>query len=137
MVPQLTTPLQESIQIRQPWRWLLQFHFGEPRLHYEVFKVSRQNGWELGLHCESKDKQLNRFLLNGFRKHLFEIKDTLGESVEAEMWDKGWTKIYEIYPSEPLTAEYQTAVAKRLADIIVCLQPIYAELRGQVRQFHR
>ncbi|MEM7335889.1 MAG: hypothetical protein AAF490_27675 [Chloroflexota bacterium] len=137
VIANLSPPLQNSIQTRQPWRWLLQFHFGEPRLHYEVSKIGRRNGWELGLHCESNDKNLNRFLLNGFRKHLFEIKDTLGESIEAEMWDKGWSKIYEIYPAEPLTQAHQTAVAHRLAEIILCIQPIFADLRGQVRQLHR
>lgn len=136
-IPLLPSLLQETIQARQPWRWIVQFHFGEPRLHYEVTKVARQDGWEIGFHCESKDKQLNRYLLNGFRKNLFEIKDTLGSSIEAEMWDKGWTKIYEVYPNEPLTEGFQTAVSHRLADIITCIQPIFADLRNQVREIHR
>lgn len=106
-------------------------------MHYEVSRASRLDGWEIGLHCEARDKQLNRYLLNGFRRHLFEIKDTLGESVEAEMWDKGWTKLYEVVPSAPLTIQFQTAVAQRLANMIICVQPIFAELRNQVRQIHR
>lgn len=140
-LPQRTLPhlpaVLQGVQVRQPWRWLVQFHFGEPRLHYEVSKVSRLDGWEIGLHCEARDKKLNRYLLNGFRQHLFEIKDTLGPSIEAEMWDKGWSKIYEVYPNAPLTLAYQEAVGKRVAQIITCLQPIYAELRGDVRRIHR
>lgn len=136
-IPRLTPILQNSVHVRQPWRWLVQFHFGEPKLHYEVAKAVRRDGWELGFHCESKDKQLNRLLLLGFRTHLFEIKDTLGESIEAEMWDKGWTKIYEVYPNAPLTLDYQQQVAKRLAAMICCIQPIFAELRGFVREYHR
>ena len=134
---QLPAPLQESIQVRQPWRWLVQFHFGEPRLHYEVSKVSHHRGWELGLHCEARDKQLNRFLLDGFRRNLFEIKDMLGESIEAEMWDRGWTKIYEVYPDAPISAAYQAQLGNRLAQIIVCLHPIFVELRAAVRSVHR
>ena len=129
VLPHLPDHLQQ-IQVRQPWRWLVQFHFGEPRLHYEVSKASRQNSWELGLHCEAKDKNLNRYLLNGFRQNLFEIKDHLGASIEAEMWDKGWTKIYELYPQAPLTLAYQEAVGQRMAEIITCIQPIFAELRN-------
>ncbi|MCA9923908.1 MAG: hypothetical protein KC421_16135 [Anaerolineales bacterium] len=137
VIPYLPQVLQAAIQVRQPWRWLVQFHVGEPRLHYEVSKAVRRPGWELGFHCEAKDKHLNRILLDGFRRHLFEIKDTLGESIEAEMWDRGWTKIYEVVSEEPLTAAYQARVGKRLADIIVCLHPFYVELRGAIRSVHR
>ncbi len=132
----LATPLQ-GIQSRQPWHWLLQFHYGEPRLHYELSKVARRGGWELGFHCEARDKDLNRLLLNGFRHHLFEIKDTLGERFEAEMWDKGWTKIYEVIPDEKLTAEFQAKVGRRLAQIITCLHPIFVEVRNSAAQVYR
>lgn len=136
VVPHLPKRLQH-IQVRQPWRWLVQFHFGEPRLHYELSRVSKQDGWELGLHCEAGDKQLNRYLLQGFRRHLFEIKDTLGEQIEAEMWDKGWTKIYEVVPGDTLTPAYQKQLGRRMAAIITCLHPIFVELRQDVARLHR
>jgi len=91
----------------------------------------------LAFHCEAKDKDLNRYLLNGFRRNLFEIKESLGEHVEAEMWDRGWTKIYEVYHDDNLTSDYQHAVGVRMAEIIVCLHPIYVELRGQVARIYR
>ena len=50
------------------------------------------------------------------------------------MWDKGWTKIYEVYPGQALTEAYRDEVAGRLAAIIACLHPIFAELRGCVGQ---
>jgi hypothetical protein len=53
------------------------------------------------------------------------------------MWDKGWTKIYEVYPEESLTEEYQEAVGGRLAQIITCLHPIFIELRNDVARVHR
>ncbi|NJN54934.1 MAG: hypothetical protein HC804_09370 [Anaerolineae bacterium] len=124
VIPHLPTHLQQ-VQVKQPWQWLVQFHFGESRLHYELSRAARRQGWELGFHCEASDQRLNRYLLDGFRRHLFEIKDVLGESIEAEMWDKGWTKVYEVYPDAPLTRTYQTAVGQRLAAIITCLHPIF------------
>lgn len=136
VIPLLPEPLQ-GIQSRQPWRWLVQFHYGEPRLHYEVVKVQRRDAWELGFHCEARDKHLNRFLLDGFRRHLFEIKDTLGEQIEAEMWDRGWTKIYEVYPDAALTTDYQQEVGQRVAAIITCLHPIYVDLRSRVAEVYR
>jgi len=136
VVPHLPPRLQH-VQVRQPWRWLVQFHFGEPRLHYELSRVSKQDGWELGLHCEARDKQLNRYLLQGFRRHLFEIKDMLGERIEAEMWDKGWTKIYEVVPGDTLTPAYQKQLGRRMAALITCLHPIFVELRQDVARLHR
>jgi hypothetical protein len=136
VVAQLPPNLQ-GIKSRQPWGWLVQFHYGEPRLHYEVSKVSRLGGWELGFHCEATDKHLNRLLLDGFRRHLFEIKDTLGNSIEAEMWDRGWTKIYEVMSEEELTTAYQLKVGQRLAEIITCLHPFYVELRNSAAAVYR
>jgi hypothetical protein len=136
LIPNLPVSLQ-GIKVRQPWGYLIQFHYGEPWLHYEVSRAVNRNGYELGFHCESKDKDLNRYLLFGFRQHLFEIKDELGDSVEAEMWDRGWTKIYEVIPEEALTADYQMRIALRMVRIIVCLHPIYVELRGHVARAYR
>lgn len=136
VIAQLPSNLQK-IQVRQPWRWLVQFHYGEPWLHYELSQAKWRPGLEVGFHCESRDKELNRYLLNGFRKHLFEIKTALGDSIEAEMWDKGWTKIYEVYPEGELTPDYQTAVGSRLAKMIVCIHPIYVDLRGRVANLYR
>lgn len=136
VIPLLPSQLQ-GIKIRQPWRWLIQLHYGEPRLHYEVSRPRNRQMLELGFHCEARDRQLNRFLLDGFRHHLFEIKDTLGEGVEAEMWDKGWTKIYELYPMAELSQEFQREVGRRLAKFITELHPIYTALRGEVASVYR
>lgn len=122
--------------MHQPWNWLIQFHYGESSLHFEVSPVRYRSGWELGFHCEAKDHNLNRYLLEGFRRHLLEIKDVLGPTVEAEMWDKGWTKIYEVYPNGALTEAYQVALATRLADFIICLHPIYVDLRSEATKIY-
>jgi hypothetical protein len=129
-----------GFQVRRPWS-LLQIHFGEPSLHYEVSHVGQRpgrllTGWELGFHCEARDHHLNRLLLDGFRRHLFEIKAALGENVEAEMWDRGWTKIYEVYPDESLTQAYRAAVAGRLAEFITCIHPIFVELRRSAAEIY-
>ena len=136
VIPKLPGSLQ-NIKVRQPYRWLIQLNYGEPGLHYEVSGSRHRPGWEVGFHCEARDKRLNRHLLDGFRRHLFEIKAELGESVEAEMWDRGWTKVYEILPEAALTAEYQAEVGIRLAQFIICLHPIYVQLRNDVARIHR
>jgi hypothetical protein len=80
---------------------------------------------------------LYRTLLEGFCRHLVEINSELPENVEAEMWDKGWTKIYEVLPEAELTEEYQEEVGARLGEIIICLHPIYVQLRNDVARIHR
>jgi len=139
--PLLPPPLQ-GFQWRLQWSSLLQIHYGEASLHYEIVHVGERlgrsrTGWELGFHCESRDHALNRFLLDGFRRHLFEIKAELGDSIEAEMWDRGWTKIYEVYADESLTEAYRDAVAARLAAIMACLHPVFVDLRGAAASLYR
>ncbi|MBK8903561.1 MAG: hypothetical protein IPM53_20430 [Anaerolineaceae bacterium] len=136
VIARLPEPLQ-GIKVHQPYHWLIQFNYGEQRLHYEVSSAKHRPGWELGFHCEAGDHNLNRYLLMGFRRHLFEIKDILGPTVEAEMWDKGWTKIYEVYPTGELNKSYQEALGRRMAEFIICLHPIYIELRNNVANSYR
>ena len=76
-------------------------------------------------------------MLKGFRRHLFEIKTELRENIEAETWDRGWTKIYEVMPEAELTEEYQEEIGEHLAEIIICLHPIYVQLRNDVARIRR
>ncbi len=109
--------------------WLVQLYYTDPLLHYEVVTLGERRGiLEIGLHFESRGSTLNAQLLDGFLLHLFEIKAELGEQVEAEMWDKGWTKVYETLPLESFTDDYLDRVAARLAKMILVLQPILEEL---------
>ncbi len=122
------------LHAQQPFRWIIQFYDNDRRIHYEVSRVSRQHSLELGLHFESKDRALNQFYLQGFQRHLLEIQHEIGAGVEAEQWDRGWAKVYELLPEQPLTAAFQKATAQRLADLIVCCHPILHELSAA---YHR
>jgi hypothetical protein len=109
--------------------WLVQLYYGDPPVHYEVVTLGVKRGeLEIGLHFESRDAALNERLLNGFMQHLFEIKAELGDRFEAEMWDRGWTKVYETIPMETFDDAYVDRVAARLAQVIVVMQPILDEL---------
>lgn len=113
-------------------RWLFQAYYGRDRkIHYEVSRVAVPIGrmLEIGLHFESRDKQLNQFLLDQFSRYILEIREALGNQVVAEMWDRGWTKIYEAYPNEQLTTEVQKFTAERLATFISVIQPLYEHIR--------
>jgi hypothetical protein len=109
--------------------WLCQLYYRDARLHYEVWNMGERRGvLELGLHFESRDRDTNARLLEGFSRRMVEVKATLGSQWEAEPWDKGWTKVYETLPYEPFSDELLAAVAKRLARAISVLQPIFETL---------
>jgi hypothetical protein len=109
--------------------WLVQLSYADPLLHYEVVTLGARRGiLEIGLHFESRDPAVNARLLDGFLRHLFEIKAELGNGFEAEVWDKGWTKVYETIPLEAFDEAYVDRVAGRLAQIIAALQPILEHL---------
>jgi len=109
--------------------WLVQLYYTDPLLHYEVVTLGVKRGeLEIGLHFESRNATLNARLLDGMTRHLIEIKAELGEGFEAEMWDRGWTKVYETFPMETFNEAYVDRVATRLAQVIVVLQPILEEI---------
>jgi hypothetical protein len=109
--------------------WLVQLYYADPHVHYEVVTLGvKRRELEIGLHFESRNAAINEQLLNGFLQHLFEIKVELGGTFEAEMWDKGWTKVYETIPMETFDEAYVDRVAARLAQVMVVLQPILEEL---------
>lgn len=104
--------------------WLVQIHYGHPRLHYEVWSLSRRNLLELGLHFEHRDRSVNARLLDHFDAHTVAIKAELGGGVEVEPWDRGWAKVYDTLPLEPFEPLYLEKVAQRWAQMIAYLQPI-------------
>ena len=106
--------------------WLCQLYYRDSRLHYEVWNMGERRGLlEIGLHFESKNRDENIALLKYFSRYMIEIKSHLGSQWEAEMWDKGWTKVYETIPHEPFNHDRLESVAKRLARAMTVLQPIW------------
>lgn len=109
--------------------WLCQLYYRDPRLHYEVWNMGERRGvLEIGLHFESRDRDTNARLLEGFSQRMVEVKATLGPQWEAEMWDKGWTKVYETIPYQPFSDELLADTARRLARAMTVLQPMLDDL---------
>lgn len=113
------------------WSFGVQLYDDEPRFHYEVARVPVRLGdrLELGLHFESKSPNENRRLLDGFAARMIGIKAELGVGVEAELWDRGWTKVYETLALETYSASYLQVVARRLAKMVTVLHPVYLAIR--------
>lgn len=105
----------------------MQLYDDDPRFHYEVARVPIRLGdrLEIGFHFESKNADDNHRLLSIFAARMIEIKAELGDEVEAELWDKGWTKVYETVPLETYSPDYLQVVARQLARMITVLHPVY------------
>jgi hypothetical protein len=106
--------------------WLAQLYYRDPRLHYEAWNLGRQRGLlELGLHFESRDRATNLRYLAAYQRCMFEVKAALGRDWEAEPWDKGWTKVYTVLELDGFSQAYLDFVARRMAQAITILQPIF------------
>lgn len=112
--------------------WYSQIYFGSDKnIHYEVSRTWNKTGrqLEIGLHLESRDKALNLRLLNQLDGYLLQIRDELQTEVLADVWDRGWTKIYELHPDQELSEAWLEYTAERLAKFIGVVQPIFERLK--------
>jgi hypothetical protein len=112
--------------------WLSQIYYDDRLIHYELVKLPPrfgENRLEIGLHFESKDRELNLRLLAGFSRHLFDIRAALNDDWWAEIWDRGWTKVYTTMHYTRLDEELVSDLGQRMARSITVLHPIYQSLR--------
>lgn len=127
-------PRAMLLHIHQPHRWLVQIYDQDKRVHYEIQRIPGRGEFEIGLHFESRNKELNQRLLEGFSRYLFEIHALLGESVVAEPWDKGWAKVYEVVEVAEMTEDAQKELGKRVAEFIQCIHPMLQEIYADSTQ---
>lgn len=106
---------------------LLKIHYNENfRIHYELMIVAERGLIELGLHFEDGPESTAR-LLEFFDRAVIEIKHELGQQVELERWTKSWGHLFEVHRLEPLTRDLAGSLGRRLAQMIVTLQPLLDE----------
>ncbi len=112
------------------WRvrsYLVQIYYADPTVHYEVWSIRKRDVMEVGLHMESRDRQLNDFLFRTLDEHIFEIRAQVDESLELERWDKGWAKLYRTTPLPPFNQQTLNDTAAATAKLIRTIEPIVRE----------
>jgi hypothetical protein len=110
---------------------LLQVHFGDPLVHYEVWVQRKTRSIEIGLHFEG-DRDSNRRWAELLAAQGPELQRQLGPGAELEDWTRKWTRLHETRPvpgddwrpKRDLTSELAQDVAQRLVRYIQVLQPI-------------
>lgn len=106
---------------------LIKLFAGEPAIHFELWLHRTRGRVELGLHFETRDARRNQRLLAYVDDELPFLKEALGEGIEAEPWDKGWTRVYLTRPLDRLGPEEQAHLAQAFAALVETLEPIRRE----------
>jgi hypothetical protein len=103
---------------------LVKVFYGDPAIHFEVWLHRARGRVEVGLHFETRDAARNARMLEYVADELAFLKAALGEGLEAEPWDKGWTRVYQVLPLEPLLPDFRARLAEHFALFIETLEPV-------------
>lgn len=111
---------------------MAQLWSGNKQLHYEAWIRERLGVIEVGLHFEA-DALTNARLLAAFRARERTIRRALGAEALIEVWDKGWTRVWEPIELAPLDQAFLERIAARVAAYVGALEPVLrAELPADV-----
>jgi hypothetical protein len=107
---------------------ILQLHYGEPTIHFEIQPRPATGSIELGLHFEGQPEanEANAVLIAGHAHHL---RATLGPEWELEEWTASWRRLHRTYPFTSLNGALGREVAADFTNLILTLTPILAEAR--------
>ncbi len=105
----------------------LQLHFGDPRLHYEVWPVRKTGRIELGLHLEGP-QEWSRALAMRLAAHADELRAALGPAYELEDWTASWCRLHRTLPLRRLDAALAAEAGEALAALIVAAEPLIRRL---------
>ena len=121
LVRQQLPPELSGFQVAGPTMSLVKLHYGRPTIHYEVWIQKRRGEVELGLHFEG-DAESNRRHLELLSGQRDAIRSALGSGVDAEPRDKGWTRVHETVPLEPLDDDFLVELSFKLSAMIRTLE---------------
>jgi len=126
LVRQQVPPELAGFQVGRSARSLAKLYYDQPVIHYEVWIQRRRGRVELGLHFEG-DRDANARYLEHLRGQSDHIREALGEDVEVAAWDKGWARVHETMPLEPMTDDFLVEVSFRISAMIRVLEPLLRE----------
>ena len=123
LVRQQLPPELEDFDVMGPTGSLVKLHYQHPTVHYEVWLRRRLKQVELGLHFEG-DPDSNHRSIELLSLQSGAIRESLGPGVEVAPWDRGWTRVHETLPWEPLEDDFLIEVSLKLSSMIRTLEPL-------------
>ena len=112
---------------------MLQLHYGDPRVHYEVWLVRRTGLIEVGLHFEG-EREMNLARAEQLAERVLELRELLGPDAELEQWSPSWTRLHLTIPIGLLDEELSDDVAGRLASLVRGTGDAISALPPRVRE---
>src|SRR5579883_820366 len=106
----------------RPWQArqrhaMLQIHYGNPRVHYELWLQSRSGRVEIGLHFEDEPERNQRWCAL-FAGRVLELLEALGPTVELEEWTASWARLHLTVPLRPLDDVFAADLAEHFGRLI-------------------
>ena len=101
---------------------LIKLHYGDPKVHYEVWVRRRAEEIEVGLHFEGAPGDNARYLSELTTAHA-ESLASLGSEVEAGSWVNSWTRVHRSFPFGTLDENLLMGVSGCLCQMMRTLQP--------------
>jgi hypothetical protein len=123
-----TPPPYRGFRTLGPTASLIKLHFGNPRIHYEIWLQRRHKLIEVGLHFEDQ-APVNKHYLSQLAGHAPAIRDALGPAVEAEQWTDSWTRVHQSVIMTALDEDLLLEVSDTASRMIGVLEHIVGAIR--------
>jgi hypothetical protein len=102
---------------------ILQLHYGDPTVHFELQPHVGRGVIELGLHLEGP-VEANDLWAARLAANAVELMAVLGPGWELEEWTASWRRLHRVFRFTSLTAELAREVAADLTRALVALHPV-------------
>ena len=112
---------------------ILQLHYGNPQIHFELQPHVARGIVELGLHFEGPP-EVNDAWAARVASHARELSAALGPEWELEEWTASWRRLHRTWRFTTLTADLAREVAEQLGRALVTLQPLITD--GRIMPSH-
>ena len=96
---------------------ILQLHYGDPKIHYELQPMPSRGQVELGLHFEATVEQ-NDAWAAVIARHTHALRACIGDEWELEVWTPSWRRLHRVYQAEALTTALASGVASDFTALI-------------------
>jgi hypothetical protein len=110
---------------------ILQFHYGDPNVHFELQPQMSRGQVELGLHFEGLPENNERWAQR-IADNAIPIAGTLGPEWELEEWTASWRRLHRVFAFQKLSHAFASEVAGELTLLLTTLQSLVA---GGVAEF--
>lgn len=104
---------------------ILQLHYGDPAVHFELQPQVARGIVELGLHFEGP-AEVNEARAQCVADDAVTIAGALGPGWELEEWTASWRRLHRSFAFARLTDAFAREVAEQATRLIVALQPLVA-----------